>query len=320
MSSGLGEFGRIQRFFAPLTAAAPGAFGLADDAALIGDFVVTVDAIVEGVHFLPHDPPERVAQKLLRVNLSDLAAKGARPVGYVLTMALPKRCDDHWVERFAEGLAQDQAEFGVSLLGGDSVSTPGPITLSLTAFGEPAAAGMVRRAGARAGDLIFVSGTIGDGALGLLAATGRLAEPQPGQRDYLIGRYQLPQPRLALGRALAGTAHAMMDISDGLVGDLEHLCAASGVGAVIEAAAVPLSEAAASVVALEPGLLETVLSGGDDYELLFTVAADADMARLAAETRVNLTCIGRIEIGDAVRAVDRDGVPIGLLQTGFRHS
>jgi thiamine-monophosphate kinase len=323
----LGEFGRIRRYFAPLASGAPGALGLTDDAALIdlppGErLVVTADAIVEGVHFLPFDPPDRIARKLLRVNLSDLAAMGAVPAWYVLTMAVPARCDDAWVEAFARGLALDQAEFGIHLLGGDSVSTPGPITLSVTAFGRVAAGAEIRRSGARPGDLVFLSGTVGDGALGLLAATGQLSDLMPEERRFLVERYQLPRPRVTLGPALAGLAHAMMDVSDGLAADLGHVAAASGSGAVLESWRVPLSAAAAAALAQAPDLLETVLSGGDDYELLFTAPAEAGAAIMAAALTagVPVTMIGRVVEGEGVVVLDRDGAALPLARTGFRHA
>jgi thiamine-monophosphate kinase len=324
MPAELGEFGRIRQFLAPLAAGAPGALSLCDDAALVDmppgeSLVVTADALIEGVHFLSDDPPDLVARKLLRCNLSDLAAMGAVPLAYLMTMALPARCDDGWVERFARGLAADQAEFGLHLLGGDSVSTPGPISLSVTAFGRVAAGGAIQRSSARPGDLLYVSGTIGDGALGLLAATGRLVGLDPAQRDYLADRYRLPRPRVTLGPALAGLASAMMDISDGLVGDLDHLAAASGVAAVIDAARVPLSPAAASILAEDVGRFESVLTGGDDYELLFTAAPDADIAGRAASVGVQVTAIGRIAAGTGVEVLDRDGAPLPLTVRGFRH-
>jgi thiamine-monophosphate kinase len=319
----LGEFGRIARFFAPLAAGAPGALGLTDDAALIdcppGErLVVTVDAMVEGVHFLPDDPADLVARKLVRVNLSDLAAMAARPVGYFLTTALPKSRGDDWLAGFAAGLAQDQAEFGITLLGGDSVSTPGPVSLTLTAFGRIAAGSEVRRSGAKPGDLVFVSGTIGDGALGLEAAQGTLDGILPAAEvAYLADRYRLPRPRVTLGPLLSGLASAMMDVSDGLAGDLGHIAAASGVGGVIEAARVPLSSAAARL----PGRLATVLSGGDDYELLFTAPPDRRTAveAAAAAAGVPVTIIGRIDAGEGVRVLDPAGAAIPLDGVGWRH-
>jgi thiamine-monophosphate kinase len=318
----LGEFGRIARFFAPL-ATTPGALGLTDDAALIdcppGErLVVTVDAMVEGVHFLPTDPPDLVARKLVRVNLSDLAAMAARPVGYFLTTALPKRHGDDWLAAFAAGLAQDQAEFGITLLGGDSVSTPGPVSLTLTAFGRIAAGGEVRRGGARPGDLVFVSGTIGDGALGLDAAQGKLdGVLDPAAVAYLADRYRVPRPRVGLGPRLSGLASAMMDVSDGLAGDLGHICTVSGVAGVIEAARVPLSAAAA----LLPDRLMSVLTGGDDYELLFTASPDHQHAiQAAAEAAgVPVTIIGRIEAGEGVRVLDARGEALALDGVGWRH-
>jgi len=318
----LGEFGRIAKFFAPL-AATPGALGLTDDAALVdcpaGErLVVTVDAMVEGVHFLPDDPPDLVARKLVRVNLSDLAAMAARPVGYLLTTALPKSRGDDWLAGFAAGLAQDQAEFGITLLGGDSVSTQGPISLTLTAFGRVADGAEVRRGGARPGDLVFVTGTIGDGALGLEAAQGKLdGVLDPVDVAYLADRYRLPQPRVGLGPRLSGLASAMMDVSDGLVGDLGHICEVSGVAGLIEAGQVPLSAAAARL----PDRLATVLTGGDDYELLFTAPPERQAAVQAAAVAagVPVTVIGRIEAGQGVRVLDPAGGALALTGVGWRH-
>jgi len=323
--TGLGEFDRIARFFAPL-AADPDAFGLTDDAALLRsspgrELVVTVDAMVEGVHFLPDDPAELVARKLLRVNLSDLAAMAAAPVGYVLTTALPAQRDDVWLADFARGLALDQATYGIRLLGGDSVSTPGPITLTVTAFGEVEPGRAVRRNGARPDDLVWVTGTIGDGALGLLAATGRLVGATPPHREFLADRYRLPQPRSGLGPALAGLATAMLDISDGLVGDLGHIVETSRVAAEIDAAAIPLSAAATAALAIDPARLSLVLSGGDDYELLFTAPPHAaeDFRRLADRHKVPITPIGRIRAGRGVTVRDAEGVEIRLSRGGYRH-
>jgi thiamine-monophosphate kinase len=305
----LGEFERIARFLAPL--AAPGALGLRDDVALIDgpdkqQYVLTADAIVEGVHFLGDDPPPQVAQKLLRVNLSDLAAKGATPLGYLLTTILPQSCDETWLAGFAAGLAQDQGEFAVTLLGGDSSATPGPATLSLTALGTVAAGQAILRRGAQQGDLVYVSGTIGDSALGLRALRGTLAGLSAGEHAFLAARYHLPQPRVALGRQLVGIAHAMLDVSDGLIGDLNHLCVASGVAAVLEAARVPLSPAARAALAHDETLLSFVLGGGDDYELVFAAPPGAEkaLAALAASLALPITRIGHIAAGSGVQVVD----------------
>jgi thiamine-monophosphate kinase len=320
----LSEFERVKRFFAPL--AAPGALGLTDDVALIDgppgeQYVLKTDAIVEGIDFLPGTAPELVARKLLRVNLSDLAAKGARPVGYLLVTALPKSLDESWLGGFAAGLAADQATFGIGLLGGDMSAIDGPITLTLAAIGRVATGRAVLRSGARPGDLVYVSGTLGDAALGLAVLQGRLALPDADARAFLVDRYLLPQPRLALGRRLVGTAHAMLDVSDGLVADLGHICDTSKVAAVIEAAALPLSPAARPAVEGDRQWLMAALGGGDDYELLFTAptGAGAKIAALARDTGVEITAIGRIEAGRGVSVVDADGAPLPVAVTGYRH-
>ncbi|HXP76458.1 MAG TPA: thiamine-phosphate kinase [Stellaceae bacterium] len=320
----LGEFERIARFFAPL--AAPEGLGLLDDVAIIPgppgeQYVLKTDAIVEGVHFLSDDPADQVAQKLLRVNLSDLAGKGATPVGYLLTTALPRERDEAWLERFAEGLARDQSEFGIGLLGGDSVATTGPVTLSVAAVGRVRTGEALLRSGAKLGDTVFVSGTLGDAALGLIALRGQLPELSSDDRNFLADRYRLPRPRLRLGRRLVGTARAMMDISDGLVADLGHICETSGVGAVVEAARLPLSPAARTAIAANASRLMAALAAGDDYELLFTAptgAADA-IAAIARETAVPVTAIGCIERGKGVRVIDGKGAPIAVADAGYRH-
>ncbi|MGE5271489.1 MAG: thiamine-phosphate kinase [Thiohalocapsa sp.] len=324
MGAGLGEFGRIAAFFAPL--AGPGGLGLKDDAALVEcpvgrQLVVTVDAIVAGVHFLPDDPPDLVARKLLRVNLSDLAAKGARPRHYLLTTALPASHDDPWVERFAQGLAHDQLLYGVDLLGGDSVMTPGPASFSLTAIGEVAAGAMVRRSGAQPGDHIWVSGTIGDAYLGLKALRGEYAELPEPHRASLVARFRLPEPRVALGPRLVGLAHAMCDVSDGLLADLGHICDTSGVAGVVRLPALPFSAAAQAVLAAQPQLMPALAAGGDDYELLFTAPpeATAQIERLSRELALQLTPVGFIAAGAGVRLVDAAGTEIPVAQAGWQH-
>src|SRR5580704_4245033 len=296
---GLGEFGRIREFFAPL--AVLGALNLTDDAALLDcppgyRLVVTVDQLVEGVHFLADDPPELVAKKLMRRNLSDLAAMGATPRHYLLTSALPSSRDDDWVRRFAAGLAEDQHKFSIALLGGDSTSTPGPTALTLTAIGQVAAGQEIRRNGAKPGDLVWVSGTIGDAFLGLQVLRGEYKELAPEHRASLAARFQLPDPRTELGPCLAGIARAMIDVSDGLIGDLGHICETSGVAATVELSRVPLSPAAQEVVAADSAMHAALATGGDDYELLFTASPEAssEIVGLSRSLGLPITEIGTI--------------------------
>jgi thiamine-monophosphate kinase len=326
-----GEFDLIARYFAPLAKDFPGALGLKDDAALIDvpagrRVVATMDSIVAGVHFLPDDPPDSIARKLLRVNLSDLAAKGAQPYACLMAISLPAGTDEPWLQAFAGGLAADVCEFAMPLIGGDTTATPGPLTLSLTALGlvgdgtgtEP---GPVLRSGAKPGDRVFVSGSIGDGYLGLQAARGGLTDVAARLRGDLLDRYRLPVPRLALGRRLAAVAHAAADVSDGLIADLGHICQASEVGAEIQAAKVPMSDAAKMAVARAPALLAKLLSGGDDYELVFTAdpAASDRIGEIARAVGVPVTGIGTIVPGDRVRVTDADTMGLVLQQAGYRH-
>ncbi|CCD92547.1 thiamin-monophosphate kinase [Bradyrhizobium sp. ORS 375] len=323
-----GEDSLIARYFKPL-ATDPGAFGLVDDAAVIpvsgDDLVVNTDAIVEGVHYLPDDPPDTIARKALRVNLSDLAAKGAVPAGFLLTLALRHK-DEAWLAAFARGLGEDAAAFGCPLLGGDTVSTPGPVMISVTAWGRVPPGRMVHRFGARPGDRVMVTGTIGDAALGLrILQVGTELAALAGDaaaRDMLIGRYRVPQPRSALAAAVRDFATASMDVSDGLAGDLTKLCAASNVSADIQLSHVPTSSAAAQLLAEGAVQLETLVSGGDDYEILCTVpAARCDAFRSAANAAgVALTDIGAIVEGTrAPRFLDGQGRPISLKQLSYSH-
>ena len=323
-----GEDDLIARYFRPL-ATHDGAFGLIDDAAVLSasgeETVVTVDAIVEGVHFLSSDPPDTIARKALRVNLSDLAAKGAVPAGFVLTLALREK-SDAWLAPFAKALGEDAAQFKCPLLGGDTVSTPGPLTISITAFGLAEPGRMVKRTGARAGDRIAVTGTIGDAALGLDIlqngkAAAALATDLQG-RDQLIARYRVPQPRNVLAQVVRDYASAAMDISDGLAGDLTKLCAASGVSAIVQAASVPLSAPAKHVLASGAAGLETLLAGGDDYELLCTVPENrwADFCEAARRQGVPVTAIGGIVAGNQPPVfMTADGQPLALKRLSYSH-
>ncbi len=315
MTGAPAEFGLIARHFRPL--AGEGALDLLDDAAVMTpplgrQLVLTADAMVAGVHFLPDDPPDTVGAKLLRVNLSDLAAMGATPLAYLLTVSAPRDTPDGWFQGFAAGLARDQAGFGIFLLGGDTTSTPGPVSLTLTAIGHVAPGRALRRSGARVGDDVWVTGTIGDGALGLAALRGEIRDPA----GWLAGRYRLPQPRLGL--ALHGVASAGMDVSDGLVQDLGHLCRLAGLGARIEASLVPLSSPAAMA---GPAWRVACLTGGDDYELLLAVPpANANALQAeAARAGIPITRIGCFTPGDQVVVIGEDGQQLPVSQPGWSH-
>jgi thiamine-monophosphate kinase len=323
-----GEDSLIARYFKPI-ATDPGAFNLDDDAALLKatgeDIVVTTDAIVEGVHFLPGDPPDTVARKALRVNLSDLAAKGAVPAGFVLTLALHS-IDDGWLKPFAAGLGDDAKSFGCPLLGGDTVSTPGPLTISITCFGRVPVNKMVHRSGGRPGDRVVVTGTIGDATLGLDilkggAVAAALANDEAA-RQALVARYRVPQPRNALAKAVREHAHAAMDISDGLAGDLTKLCAASGVSAAIHAPSIPLSKPAAVLLSRGIVSLESLISGGDDYEILCAIpeASFEAFSQAARKVGVAATAIGAIIAGSAVPSfLDAHGREVALKRRSFSH-
>jgi thiamine-monophosphate kinase len=320
-----GEFALIERYFRPL-ATDPGAFGLVDDAALYApprgeELVLTLDTIAAGVHFFADDPPAAVARKALRVNLSDLAAKGAVPAAYLMSLALPDGWTEGWVRDFAKGLAGDQKAFGISLLGGDTTRASGGLTVTITAIGRVPKGKMVHRAGARAGDAIFVSGTVGDAALGLGIRLGTLAAPKAAEA-HLRDRYLNPQPRTALAPLVRRFATSAMDVSDGLVGDLAHICRASGVGARIDAASVPLSKAAKALVAGNGLALKIALTGGDDYEILATVPAGraAKFTSEAEAAGVPVARIGRIVEGRAPPVVlGSDGRPMGFDGLGHTH-
>jgi thiamine-monophosphate kinase len=307
-NSAMDEFDIIQRYFAPL--ADKGALGLKDDAALLParpdhDLVVTTDTISEGVDFLAFDPPDTIAQKALRVNLSDLAAKGAEPVHYLLNLTLPRTVTPHWLAGFAAGLARDQKTFGISLLGGDTGA--GPLSIAVTAFGFVPQGAMVKRSGAKPGDAVYVTGAIGDSAGGLAVAKGEEHALSDAERDHLIARYRVPQPPVAFASQLRVIAHAGVDISDGLIADLGHVASASGVRIIVEGERVPLS---APLRALwgDDALLRAV-TAGDDYQIAFT-----------APPGINGPFI---RIGDVVAGENVDlivnGREIAVPKPGYRH-
>ena len=304
----------------------PGALGLTDDAAFVSpppgcDLVLKTDAIVGGVHFFNDDPPDAVARKALRVNLSDLAAKGAAPLGFLLSLALPKDIDAGWLQAFAAGLRDDAEHYRCPLFGGDTDRTPGPVSIAIAAFGSVPQGTMVRRAGARPGDRIFVSGSIGDAALGLALRQGAGWTLTQAQRDHLAARYLLPQPRSALAEAVRLHASASMDVSDGLVGDLAKLARVSAVAATVEVAKVPLSDAARAALAADPAQIEIALTGGDDYEIVCTVApGKAEAFRAAAvAAQVAVTDIGAIAAGEGTQFLGADGQALAFKRSAFSH-
>jgi thiamine-monophosphate kinase len=315
----------IARFFGPI-ATDPGALGLSDDAAFIKpppgtEMVLKTDAIVGGIHFFPEDPADAVAQKALRVNLSDLAAKGARPLGFLVSLALPKEIDEAWLSAFASGLREDAATYKCPLFGGDTVRSPGPIMVSVATFGSVPEGRMVKRAGAKAGDHVFVTGTIGDAALGLKLRQGAQWPLDDRQREHLKSRYLLPRPRNALAQAVLDYASASMDVSDGLAGDLAKLARVSKVAADIEVARVPLSDAAQAAIAQDAALIEPALTGGDDFEILCTVPpANIDRFRVAAMmARTAIADIGTIAEGEGAVFRRPDGTAMSFAHASFSH-
>ena len=273
------------------------------------------------MHFFPDDAAHTVASKALRVNLSDLAAKGARPLGYLLSLAIPKNIGEDWLAGFAEGLRADAVLFGCPLFGGDTDRTPGPITISIAMFGSVPAGTMVRRSGAKPGDRVFVSGTIGDAALGVMVRGDKIEKLSEPHRKHLLSRYLLPQPRNALAEAVRTHASAAMDISDGFVGDFTKLCRVSGVGADIEIARIPVSDAAKAVIAGESSMLETAMTGGDDYEIVCTVpAAKADSFRGAAKAaHIAVTEVGEVKAGKGTRFLGADGRALSFKHGSYSH-
>jgi thiamine-monophosphate kinase len=329
-AGGIGEDSLIARYFRPLAQGCSGAFELMDDAAVIEppegmDLVVTTDALVSDVHFFADGDPADIAFKALAVNISDLAGKAAEPIAYSLALVLPRGTPEGWLAAFAQGLGEAQKAFGIAMSGGDTTASPsGPPMISITAFGSVPRGRMLRRGGASAGDGIYVSGTIGDAGLALLLSQHRGGNWAIGgaERQALLSRYWRPTPRLRLRDALLAHASAAMDISDGLAIDCARLCKASAVAAQIETALVPLSAAVRSLVASDPALLETILTGGDDYEILAAVppANEAAFARAADVAGVPVTRIGRVQEGQCPpRFTGADGTPLTLSRLGYDH-
>ena len=315
----MGEFDLIERFFKRPAQRQP--LGVGDDCALLApapgtQLAVSSDMLVEGRHFLPGADPRQLGHKCLAVNLSDLAACGARPLAFTLALALPA-ADEAWLAPFSEGLLALADAHGCELVGGDT--TRGPLNLCLTVFGEVPAGQALLRSGARDGDDLYVSGTLGDARLALQALRGEVTVPAPvlaAARE----RLDRPTPRVALGLALRGLATSAIDISDGLLGDLGHVLRASGVGATVDADAAANLLATADAVGPELRRAYT-LAGGDDYELAFTAppAAREAVRAAAAQAHTRVTRIGQIEAARGLRLVDAHGQSVPGHFASFDH-
>ncbi len=317
------ELDLIARYFAPLATHAA-ARGLADDVAVLhtrGPLAITADTIVEGVHFHAKDPADSIARKALRVNLSDLAAKGARPIGFLLCLSWPATRPESDLAAFARGLGEDIGRYSVALLGGDTTATPGPLSISITALGRPHRERTPARADAHAGDDVWVTGTIGDSLLGLSALRGELTALSARDRDAMIARYRLPEPPVIFAGAIARLARASMDVSDGLLLDAHRMAAASGVSLRLEAAAIPHSTPAQRWLETPDAYQLRLLSAGDDYEILFTAPPErrAAIRRAGARVGVAVTKIGAVLAGEGVALVDSHGAPLPLPELGYRH-
>ena len=314
----------LTRYLRPLAADFTPARGLLDDAAVVRNreaLAISVDTLVEGVHFPSGTlSAEQVARRALRVNLSDLAASGAAPMCYFLSLQLPPTTDVNWMAAFAAGLRQDQEQFGLHLAGGDTVRTPGPLAVSLTVMGQVAHGDALPRAAARTGDTLLVTGTIGDAHIGRLQLEGRL--PENAGAKALSERFLLPMPRLGVGRKLAELAHAAIDVSDGLIADVRNLCIAAGKGARIRLAKVPLSKEARGVMDRGHVTLEELTTGGDDYELLFSVPQHAvrEAIDTAAEAGVTMTTIGEVTDTADVTILAPDGGAPRSARGGYVHA
>ena len=325
MSPRLSEDDLIARYFAPL--AGPAGLGLRDDVALFRpapgeDLVLTTDALVAGVHFFADDPAEAIARKALRVNLSDLAGKGARPVGFLLSLALPRDWRDDWLAAFATALGADASAYRCPLIGGDTVATPGPLTLSITALGAVPSGRMAARAGVKPGDRLYITGTIGDAAIGLMVREGRGPDIPHAEKAFLLGRYLTPEPRTALAAAIATHAHGGMDVSDGFVGDLTKMLAVSGVSARVPIFRLPLSQAARAAIAADPDLFAVAATGGDDYELIVSTAPESasEFEAEAAAASVPVTLIGEaIEGFGPPSFIGPDGGRVAFARGAYSH-
>ena len=326
------EFDFIKKYMRPLSKKESGGGLLLDDAAVLStkekqSLVVTMDTLVSGVHFLETTPPEFIASKILRVNLSDLAAMGANPEYYTLSISIPsnyRSFNEDWFKVFSSTLKQEQNTYGITLVGGDTVSTPGPLSLTITAFGSVKPGRALLRSKAIDGDIIFVSGFIGDAWLGLAILRGEKMNIDPSSINYVKKRYYQPTPRVNLGQQLFGLANSAIDVSDGLIQDLKHICNASKVSAFVNINDIPLSKALRPLIKRDSDLIKKAIAGGDDYELLFTAPPlhHRKISKLAETLDIPLTTIGQIipfDKNKTVTLLDKNGVELKLKTDGFQH-
>ena len=326
MKTQASEFSLIEKYFLPLSNGAVGAFNLKDDAAILDlpanqSLIVTTDALVENVHFLSSDSPEDIAAKLLSVNLSDLAAMGAKPLSYNLIFGASKNITERWIKSFSDSLAAEQKKYSITLIGGDTVRSKGPLFLGITAMGFLQKGTELRRSGAKSTDDIWVSGLIGDAAAGLKVATGELKVANKAYEKYLLSKYRRPIPRIGLGLKLRGIANATIDVSDGLISDLAHICRFSKLGAKVLLESIPISEALVEVIKLDRNYYDLVLNGGDDFELLFTAdnSSHDEILSISDSLEVPITKIGELNRTDSINVLDSDGIGYFLEKSGYSH-
>ena len=319
------EFKKIKKFFSPLAKSRINGTSLDNDAALLElsslkNLVVTTDTLVEKIHFGLTDNPCLIAKKLMRINLSDLAAMGSSPLAYLLNLALPKKVTDQWLGRFTLGLKEDQKKYNIFLAGGDTVATTGPIVLSLTAFGFNQKGLYHKRSGAKEGDFIFVSGTVGDSALGLISIKKELKIPKK-DREFLIQKYFLPEPRISLGEKLLTIASSAIDVSDGLAQDINHICMSSGIGAQLFFSKLPISSSAKLLLKNYPKFKKKILNGGDDYEIVFTASSELEkkIETLSKKTRIKITKIGVMTRAKRFKILDHQNHEIKIKHLGYQH-
>ena len=320
------EFNLIEKYFLPLTNGVSGAFNLKDDAASLNlppsqSLIVTSDALVESVHFLASDSPQDIAAKILSVNLSDLAAMGAKPFSYNLIFGASKDINEQWIKLFSNSLAIEQKKYSISLIGGDIVRSKGPLFLSITAMGFLENGTELRRSGAKFKDDVWVSGLIGDGAAGLKVAQGELKVDDKSDEFYLLSQYRRPVPRVDLGLKLKGIANATIDVSDGLISDLAHICRSSKLGATVSLDAVPISKALGKVIKADKNYYNLVLCGGDDYELLFTANKSYyhDILNISRILEIPITKIGELNESSGVNVLNTGDFIYDIEESGYSH-